>query len=121
MENYQIFGLIISLFILGFIINYIRKGKLKEKYALLWILSGFTLIIFSIWFRGIEFLAKLFGVHSPINFFFMLGGIYVIFIVLHLSFALSKSHNDFKALAQRIALLEEKYGKYIQNNETRKL
>ncbi len=108
MGKNQILALLMNLFFLIFVVNYIRKGKLKEKYALLWILSSLTSIIFSIWFGPIEYLAHLFHIADPINLLFMLGGIYLVFIILHLSFALSKSHDNYKTVAQRVALLEDR-------------
>ncbi|MDH4129762.1 MAG: DUF2304 domain-containing protein [Spirochaetota bacterium] len=116
MENNQILAIIINLFLLGFIINSIKKGKLKEKYALLWIFSALTFILFSAWFEPIVHLAKLIGIINPINLLFMFGGIYLIFIVLHFSFALSKSHDNYKTMAQRVALLEDKLKKHKDEN-----
>ena len=115
MEKNQIFALIISLFLLIFIINSIRKGRLKEKYALMWILSAITFIFFSIWFVPIKYVANLFGIYNPVNLLFMLGGVYLIFIVLHFSFVLSKTHDDYKTMSQRVALLEDKLSQQKKN------
>jgi len=108
MEKNQIFALIINLILLSFVINSIRKGDLKEQYALLWIFSSLTFILFSIWFEPIAYFSKLLGIASPVNLLFMMGGVYMLLIILHISHALSKSHENYKKLTQRIALLEER-------------
>lgn len=112
MQNNQIVALIVNIFILFFIINSIKKGKLKEKFALFWILSSICFIAFSVWFSPIEYLATVLGIADPLNLLYMIGAIFLIFVNLQFSFSLSKKANNYKSMAQRIALLEDRLSKH---------
>ena len=121
MEKNQIFALIINFILLAFIINSIRRGGLKEKYALLWIFSSLTFMLFSVWFEPIKFFSRLFGIASPVNLLFLMGGVYMLLIILHISHALSTSHDNYKKLAQRIALLEERLKQKVLDDKEKNL
>jgi hypothetical protein len=107
----QIIAIAVSLSFLGYVLWQIKKGRLREEYAFIWILSNFALIIFSFWRDGLEVMAKAFGVHDPPNLVFA-GAIFAILVyLLHLSLSVSKMHAQNKTLAQEIALLKEKLQK----------
>jgi hypothetical protein len=38
----------VSVLLLGIVFELIRRGRLREKYALLWLLSGVVIVIFSV-------------------------------------------------------------------------
>ena len=107
----QIIAITFSLFFLGYVLWQIKKGRLREEYAFIWILSTFALILFSFWRNGLEVLAPAFGVHDPPNLVFT-GAIFAILVyLLHLSLSVSKLHAQNKTLAQELALLKEKLEK----------
>lgn len=108
MERIQILAIAASLIFLGFIARLIIKGKLREEYAIIWIVSSFLLIAFSFWRKGLEIISHIVGVFDPPNLVFT-GAIFAILIyLLHLSIVVSKLQDQNKTLAQDIALLKEK-------------
>ena len=52
MTRVQIIALLGSLFFLGFIVESIRKRRLREEYSLLWLLFGAIFLLFSLWRGG---------------------------------------------------------------------
>ena len=48
MTRVQIIALLGSLFFLGFIVESIRKRRLREEYSLLWLLFGAIFLLFSL-------------------------------------------------------------------------
>jgi len=104
----QIISIIVSLILLLYNIRLIVKGKLREEYAIFWVICTLILVIFSFWRDGLDFLSKLMGVYDPPNLVFM-GAIFSIFIyLLHFSIVVSKLQAKNKDLAQKISLLMNK-------------
>lgn len=111
MARIQIIAIAISISFLLYIVRLIIKGKLREEYSIVWIISTIILVLFSFWRNGLEVLSKLLGVYEAPNLVFT-GAIFAIFIyLLHLSVIVSKLHTQNKQLAQEIALLKEKLTK----------
>ncbi|HTL82664.1 MAG TPA: DUF2304 domain-containing protein [Bacteroidia bacterium] len=108
MERVQLIAIIGSLCFLAFIASLVIRGKLREEYAIIWIICSIVLIVFASWREGLNKLAHLFGFELPSNLIFT-GAIFAVMIyLLHLSVVVSKLQEQNKTLAQDIALLKEK-------------
>lgn len=108
MERIQIIAIAASLLFLIYIGWLIVRGKLREEYAIVWIISTAVLIIFSFWRKGLDVISGILGIYSPPNMVFT-GAIFAVLIyLLHLSVTVSKLQEQNKKLAQDIALLKEK-------------
>ena len=108
MEKIQLIAIITSILFLGYIGWLIVKGKLREEYAIIWILCTLVLLVFSFWRKGLDVVSELVGVIAPPNLVFT-GAIFAILIyLLHLSVTVSKLQAQNKKLAQDIALMKEK-------------
>jgi hypothetical protein len=94
--------------VLGAILELIRRHRLEERYALLWIATGTVMLVLSIWRRGLDAFSELIGVAYPPSALFMVAGLFVFVVLLHYSTVLSRLSEQNKTLAQRLALLEEK-------------
>ncbi len=108
MERIQIIAIVGSLLFLGFIGRLIIKGKLREEYAIVWIICTAILILFSFWRHGLDLVAYHLGVYSPPNTVFMGAIIAVLVYLLHLSIVVSKLQAQNKTMAQEMALLKNK-------------
>jgi hypothetical protein len=93
---------------LGVIVELIRRHRLQERYALLWIVTGGVMLVLAIWRRGLDAFSDLIGVAYPPSALFMVAGLFVFVVLLHFSTVLSRLSEQNKTLAQRLALLEEK-------------
>ena len=102
----QIISLLTAFLVMLFIGRLIIRGKLREEYAIIWMVCTFILIVFSIWRKGLEQIALAVGVYYPPSLVF-LGAIFAILIFLiHLSVVVSRLQNQIKTLTQEIALLK---------------
>jgi hypothetical protein len=107
MARIQIIVIVINLLFLLYIGRLIVKGKLREEYAIVWIVCTLLLIIFSFWRKGLDVLAEKFGVYDPPNLVFT-GFIFIILVyLLHLSIVNSKLQKSITKLAQEMALLKQ--------------
>jgi hypothetical protein len=106
----QIVGIIGAVALLLTILELVRRRRLLERYALLWLLAGVVLLGLAIWRDGLEQLATLVGIASPPNALFFVAFGFVLLLLLHFSVAVSRLTDQSKVLAQRLALLEERDG-----------
>ena len=87
----------------------IRSRRLREQYALLWLLTGIVLVILSAWRGGLNTIAGWLGVRGyPPAVLFAVGLMFVILVLLHYSTVISRLADQNVVLAQRLALLETK-------------
>jgi hypothetical protein len=100
---------IASLLLILIVLELIRGRRLKERYALLWLVTGVVLLVLSIWRDGLNTIARWLGVSSyPPAILFAAAILFVVVVLLHYSTVLSKLADQNTLLAQRVALLEER-------------
>jgi hypothetical protein len=96
-----------SLLLLLVIFELIRSRRLRERYALLWLLTGVVLVFLSAWRGGLNTMAGWLGVRGyPPAVLFAVGLLFVILVLLHYSTVISRLSDENVLLAQRLALLE---------------
>lgn len=117
MERIQVIAIIVSFLFLLYISRLIIRGKLREEYAIVWIIATIILLVFSFWRNGLEKMSDAFGVYEAPNLVFT-GAIFMILVyLLHLSVANSKLQYSNKRLAQEIALMKEKMERYEPDSD----
>lgn len=98
-----------SVILLLVVFELIRSRRLRERYALLWLVTGVVLVILSAWRGGLNTIAGWVGVRGyPPAVLFAVGLLFVIVVLLHYSTVLSRLSDQNVVLAQRFALLETK-------------
>ena len=98
-------GILGSIAILGAVVGLTATGRLKPRYALLWLVSASVLVLFSVWREGIDVVARAFGIaYAPAVVF--LGAIdFLMLILLHVCLVVSRLTERTRRLAQDVALL----------------
>ncbi len=98
-----------SAFLLLVVLELIRKRRLRERYALLWVATGFVLLVLSTWRDGLNTIAGWFGVETyPPAILFAVATLFVIAVLLHYSTVLSRLADHVVALTQELALLRRR-------------
>src|ERR1700753_2392685 len=99
----------VSLLLLLVVFELIRSRRLRERYAPLWLAAGIVLVRLSALPRGLNTIARWFGVSTyPPAVLFAVGLLFVILVLLHYSTVISKLSDQNTVLAQRLALLESR-------------
>jgi hypothetical protein len=102
-----------SLILVLVVFELIRSRRLRERYALLWLLTGLVLVVLSAWRGGLNTIAGWFGVRGyPPAVLFAVGLLFVIAVLLHYSTVISRLSDQSVILAQRLALLESKLSEH---------
>jgi cell division protein FtsW (lipid II flippase) len=96
-----------SLLLLAIVFELIRSRRLRERYALLWLLTGLVLLALSAWRGGLNTIAGWVGVQTyPPAVLFAVALLFVLAVLLHYATVISKVTDQNVILAQRVALLE---------------
>jgi len=103
----QIVAIVSAGVLLVILLELVRRRRLLERYALLWLLSAVVLLGLSVWRGLLEAVADAIGVAYPPNALVLIAFGFVLVLLLHFSLAVSRLSDQTKVLAQRLALLEE--------------
>jgi hypothetical protein len=104
----QVLTICVAVLLLIGVIELVRRRRLLERYALLWLLSSLVLLGLAIWRGALDKIAAQIGVAYPPNALFIVAFGFVLWMLLHFSVAVSRLSDQTKVLAQRLALLEER-------------
>ncbi|ACX51267.1 hypothetical protein Adeg_0091 [Ammonifex degensii KC4] len=89
------------------VLELVRRRWLRERYALLWLLTGLSLMLFS-WKRSlVEGLARTLGIYYAPSALFLLGFFFLLLLNLQYAVALSRQSEMVVRLAQEVALLRQ--------------
>jgi len=96
-----------SILLILVVFELIRSRRLRERYALLWLVTGVVLLVLSAWRDGLNTIARWAGVSYPPALLFAVATLFILIVLLHYSTVISKLSDQSTILAQRLALLEE--------------
>ena len=102
----QLFSIFASGVLLAIVFELLRRRRLIERYALIWLGSSLVLLGLAIWKGALDRLADLMGIAYPPNALFMIAFGFVLLLLLHFSLAISRLSNETKVLAQVVARLD---------------
>ncbi len=104
----SIAGALASFGLVLVVLELIRRHRLQERYALLWLVTGLVLTALSAWRDGLNTIAAWLGVRSyPPAVLFAVGILFIIAVLLHYSTVISRLSAQNVLLAQKLALLEQ--------------
>jgi hypothetical protein len=100
---------IASILLILVVLELIRSRRLRERYALLWLVTGIVLLVLSAWRDGLNTIAGWVGVTTyPPAVLFAVATLFILVVLLHYSTVISRLSDQNSILAQRVALLEER-------------
>jgi hypothetical protein len=102
----RIVALVVSLALLGLIVDLVRKRRLREEYAWLWVVTGAAIFLVAVWQDLLLRLTAIVGAKIPVSVLFFAGLIFLTVISIHFSTHLSRLADQTKELAQKVAILD---------------
>jgi hypothetical protein len=84
----------------------VRRRRLLERYALLWLFASVVLLGLSIWRGLLEDLASAVGIFYAPSALFAVAFGFVLILLLHFSLVISRLAEQSKVLAQRVGMLQ---------------
>jgi hypothetical protein len=99
-------GATLALFVLVF--ELVRRRRLMERYALLWLFSTVVLLGLAVWKDLLEQVASAIGIFYAPSALFVVAFGFILVILLHFSIVISRLADQTKVLAQRVGLLQQR-------------
>ena len=104
----QLVSILVAAGLFGLIFELVRRRRLMERYALLWLFASGTLLALAVWKNLLEFFADAIGVaYAPSALFAVAMGLGLM-LLLHFSLVISRLADQNKVLAQRIGMLQQR-------------
>jgi len=103
----RIVAVIVTAVMLGVVLELVRRRRLVERYALLWMVVAILLLVLAVWTQLLSWVTDLVGIQVPANFLFLAAFGVVFTLLLHFSVATSRLGEETKILAQEVARLDE--------------
>ena len=101
-----VLGIVAALGVSLFVIEMLRRGFLREKFAVLWLLVSAGLVIIAVFPGVLRWAANLVGVQVPSNLLFMMSALLLLVVSVQLSNEVSRVEARTRRLAEEIALLK---------------
>ncbi|VAW35219.1 hypothetical protein MNBD_DELTA02-144 [hydrothermal vent metagenome] len=103
----QLISIIVVIVLFVLVIDFIRRGLLKEKYSVLWLILIAVVGLFAVWRDLLDRVAIFVGVQYPPSLLFLMAFIFVLLILLHFSVVISVLTERNKKLAQEVAIIKD--------------
>jgi hypothetical protein len=101
----RVFALVASFGTFLFILELVRRRKLKEEYSWLWILTSGSMILLVSFYRLIEKISGLIGAVLPTTTLFLFALLFLLLISVHFSTVISRLSQQVRRLTQELAIL----------------
>ena len=99
-----------------FVLELVRRQKLREQYSLLWIFFSLILVIISLDVSFVEWVADRLGVKYAPAVLFLFGLLFCFAFILHLTIVITRLTTQVLRLTQEIAILKEREAPHGQND-----
>ncbi len=106
MYLYQILAIAGALVLFVLVVDFVRRGLLKEKYSVLWLASALAILVLALKKNLLDTIAGYLGVSYAPSLLFLVAFLFVMLIILHFSVVISIFHDKNKVLTQEITLLK---------------
>ncbi|MGO4190900.1 DUF2304 domain-containing protein [Arthrobacter sp. YAF17] len=96
---------LLALAIVGLVAEMLRRKKLREKYAIWWLVVGIATLVLAAFPQLLVAVAQIVGVQLPSNLLFILSILMLLGVCLHLSWEISVVEEETRVLAEEVAIL----------------
>jgi hypothetical protein len=103
----QILLVVFTVVLFLLVLELVRRRKLLERYALLWLLCAGVLVALAVWRGLLESLANVVGIYYAPSALFVIAFGFVLVLLLNFSLVVSRLTDQNKLLAQHTGLLRE--------------
>jgi hypothetical protein len=102
----RIAAVIATAVMLGVVLELVRRRRLAERYALLWMTVSVVLLVLAIWTGLLSVIADALGIQVPANALFIAAIAVAFLLLLHFSVISTRLSEQTKSLAQEVARLD---------------
>ncbi len=108
MMSASLLGAVAAILVFIFIVILLRRGLLKEKYAVLWLLVSGVALVLALIPGALRWVSDILGVQTPSNLLFFVTVVLLVLVSVQLSYELSRHEMRIRRLAEEVALLHRR-------------
>ncbi|MGN6759855.1 MAG: DUF2304 domain-containing protein [Leifsonia sp.] len=101
-----IFGIVAALVTLAVVIEMLRRGRMRERHAIWWLIAGTLALIIGVFPQILNWLSELLGVGLPVNLVFFVSIAVLFLVCIQHSSELTQLESKTRTLAERHAILQ---------------
>ena len=102
----RVFAIVISIITFLVVMELIRRRRLREEYALLWVLTTVGMMLLATWYGLIEWITRIIGAVTVTTTVFIFALIFLLLISVHFTTVLSRLTVQVRRLTQELAILQ---------------
>ncbi|MFP3464438.1 DUF2304 domain-containing protein [Leifsonia sp. SIMBA_070] len=99
-----IFGIVAALLTLVVVIEMLRRGRMRERHAIWWLVAGTLALIIGIFPQILDWLGSLIGIGLPVNLVFFVSIAVLFLVCIQHSSELTQLESKTRTLAERHAI-----------------
>jgi hypothetical protein len=104
----QVVSIVVTAGMFGVIFELLRRKRLMERYALLWLFASAVLLALAVWKGLLTTIAHAIGIYYPPSALFVIAFGFILLMLLHFSLVISRLADQNKVLAQRLGILQQR-------------
>src|ERR671929_647252 len=101
----QLVSIVVTAGMFGVVFELLRRKRLMERYALLWLFASAVLLALAVWKGLLTTVAHAIGIYYPPSALFVLAFGFILILLLHFSLVISRLADQNKVLAQHVGAL----------------
>ena len=106
MNRLLLLSVIATGLLLVVVVYLIRTRRLHERFALIWLAGAIGIAVLAVWGSALNAIADWAGIAYPPNVLVVVGGGFVLWVLLHSAVVMTRVVKQNTQLAQRVAMLE---------------
>jgi hypothetical protein len=104
----QLVAILVTGGLFAIVFELVRRRRLMERYALLWLFSSAVLLLLAVWRGLLNEIAQTIGIYYAPSALFVIAFGFILVLLLHFSLVISRLADQNKVLAQRLGLLQQR-------------
>jgi hypothetical protein len=108
LSRIQLLATVGSVLLITLLLELIRRNYLKERYSLLWFVTGGVFLVLSLIINSLSPIARILGFQVVSNALLFAGMLFLVIIALGMTISISRLSERNKRLTQEMALLKKK-------------
>lgn len=102
----RVFAIITSVTTFLVVMELVRRRRLREEYAFLWVLTTVGMMVLATWYGLIEWITQAIGAVAVTTTLFLFALLFLLLISVHFTTVISRLTVQVRRLAQELAILQ---------------
>jgi hypothetical protein len=104
-----VFAIVATVTVFLLILELVRRRRLREEYAWLWLLTGAMMLVLVVWYRLLLFVTWVIGAVLPGTTLLLFSSLFLLALAIHYSVIISRLTVQVTKLAQELAILSAEH------------